>query len=104
MKFKRKPVVSSVIEAEKYKLGMEDGFETRYRDIRKPHFTWEIQHSPRDIPVQVPYICFKNKKMFIRSDDWIIKHSNGRKTIMHDKEFTKTYEKIEDSLEVMIKL
>lgn len=95
MKFRRKPVIPSVIEAEQYKPGMEDGFETRYRDVKKPHCTWEIPHSPRDLPVQVPYLKFKNSKMFIRSDDWIIKYSNGKKTLMHNKEFNKIYEKVE---------
>ena len=28
MKFRRKPVISPVIDAEQYKTGMEDGFET----------------------------------------------------------------------------
>jgi hypothetical protein len=95
MKFRRKPVIPSVIDAEQYKLGMEDGFEIRYQDAKKPHCTWEIPHSPRDLPVQVPYLKFKNSKMFIRSDDWIIKYSNGKKTLMRNKEFNKIYEKVE---------
>ena len=33
--------------------------------------------------------------MFIRSDDWIIKYSNGKKALMHNKEFNKIYEKVE---------
>jgi hypothetical protein len=102
MKFKRKPIIYSLIDAEQYKPGMEDGFEIRYQDEKKPHCTWEIPHSSRDIPVQVPYISIKGKKVFIRNDDWIIKHSNGRRTLMHNKEFKKIYEKIEDSLELMI--
>jgi hypothetical protein len=96
MKFRRKPVLPSLIDAEQYKPGMEEGFETRYQDVKKPHFTWEIPHSPRDNPVQVPFINTTYGKKFIRSDDWIIKYGNGRKTLMHDKEFSATYEKIED--------
>jgi hypothetical protein len=33
-------------------------------------------------------------KKFIRSDDWIIKHQNGRKRLIYDKEFNITYEKV----------
>jgi hypothetical protein len=39
MKSRRKPVLSSLIYAEQYKPGMEDGFETRYQDVKKPHCT-----------------------------------------------------------------
>jgi hypothetical protein len=42
MKFRRKPVISSVIDAERYKPGMEDGFETRYNDEKRPHYTWKL--------------------------------------------------------------
>ena len=102
MKFRKKPVPSSVIDAEQYKPGMEDGFEARYQDVKRPHCTWETPHSPRDIPVQVPYLYLENTKIFIRNDDWIINHSNGRKTLMHNKEFKGIYEKIEAYLEVTI--
>jgi hypothetical protein len=96
MKFRRKPVLSSVIDAEQYQPGMEDGFETRYQDVKKPNCTWEIPHSPRDTPVQVPFINTTDGNKFIRNDDWIIKYGNGRKTLKHDKEFSATYEKTED--------
>jgi hypothetical protein len=95
MKFRRKPVIPSVIEAEQYKPGMEDGFETRYRDVKKSHCTWELQCSSKAIPVQVPFLNTIYGKKFIRSDDWILKHQNGRKTLMHAKEFNKIYEKVE---------
>jgi hypothetical protein len=95
MKFRRKPAVSSVIDAEQYKTGMEDGFETRYRDLKKPHCTWEFQSSARAVPIQVPFLNTFYGKKFIRSDDWIIKYGNGRKTLMHDKEFSATYEQVE---------
>ena len=94
VKFRRKPVISSVIDAERYKPGMEDGFETRYNDVKRPHYTWEIKCSSKDIPVQVPYLNLMHGKKFIRSDDWIIKHQNGRKRLIYDKEFNKTYEKV----------
>jgi len=42
MKFRRKPVIPAIVKAEQYKPGMEDGFETRYQDVKKPHCTWEI--------------------------------------------------------------
>jgi len=95
MKFRKKPVVPSVIDAEQYKPGMEDGFEIRYRDLKKPHCTWEFQSSSRSVPVQVPYLNTFQGKKFIRNDDWIIKYNNGRKTLMHNKEFNTTYEKAE---------
>ena len=57
--------------------------------------TWEIQCSPKEIPVQVPYIYLKHDKKLIRSDDWIIKYQNGRETLMRNKEFNTTYEKVE---------
>ena len=95
MKFRRKPVIPAIVKAEQYKPGMEDGFETRYQDVKKPHFTWEIQCSPNEIPVQVPYIYLKHDKKLIRSDDWIIKYQNGRETLMRNKEFNTTYEKVE---------
>jgi hypothetical protein len=104
MKFRRKPVLSSLIDAEQYKPCMEDGFETRYQDVKKTHCTWEIPHSPRDIPVQVPFIITTYGKKFIRSDDWILTYCNDRKTLMHNKEFTKTYEKTENSTELTIEL
>ena len=94
MKFRKKPVPSSVIDAEQYKPGMEDGFETRYQDVKKLHYTWETPHSPRDIPVQVPYLILKNEKQFMRSNDWILKCQNGRKCIMRNKDFNVTYEKV----------
>ena len=37
MKFRRKPVIPAIVKAEQYKPGMEDGFETRYQDVKKPH-------------------------------------------------------------------
>ena len=95
MKFRKKPVIPAIVEAEQYKPGMEDGFETRYQDVKKPHCTWEIQCSPKEIPVQVPYIYLKHDKKLIRSDDWIIKYQNGRETLMRNKEFNTTYEKVE---------
>ena len=67
MKFRRKPVISSVIDAERYKPGMEDGFETRYNDVKRPHYTWEIKCSSKDIPVQVPYLNLMHGKKFIRA-------------------------------------
>jgi hypothetical protein len=96
MKFRRKPVISSVIDAEQYKPGMEEGFESRYRDVNKHHITRETPHSSNDIPVQVPYLYLKNEKKFIRSDDWILEYQNGRKTLMRNKEFITTYEIAKD--------
>jgi hypothetical protein len=43
MKFRKKPVIPAIVEAEQYKPGMEDGFETRYQDVKKPHCTWEMR-------------------------------------------------------------
>jgi hypothetical protein len=99
MKFRRKLVIPSMIEAEQYKSGMEDGFETRYQDVKKPHYTWEIQRLPNEIPVQVPYLYLNHDRKFIRSDDWIVKYENGRKTLVRNKEFIATYEKADDSKE-----
>jgi hypothetical protein len=46
--------------------------------------------------IQVPYLNTFQGKKFIRNNDWIIKYGNGRMTLMHDKEFNTTYEKVED--------
>ena len=61
MKFRRKPVISSVNDAEQYKPGMEEDFESRYRDVNKHYHTRETSHSSNDIPVQVPYLYLKNE-------------------------------------------
>ena len=65
------------------------------RDLKKPHCTWEFRSSARAVPVQVPYLNTFQGKKFIRNNDWIIKYGNGRMTLMHDKEFNTTYEKVE---------
>jgi hypothetical protein len=54
MKFRRKSAIPAMVDAEQYKPGMEEGFETRYQ--------------------------------------------NGKKNLMHNKEFKGVYEIIEDSL------
>jgi len=74
---------------------MEDGFEIRYQDLKKPHYTWEFQCSFNAVPVQVPFINTFQGKKFIRNDDWVVEYGNGRKTLIHDKEFNTTYEKVE---------
>jgi|GEM_PF-2324889 hypothetical protein len=95
MKFRRKPIIYPVIDADQYKPGMEDGFEIRYQDLKKPHYTWEFQCSLNAVPVQVPFINTFQGKKFIRNDDWVVEYGNGRKTLIHDKEFNTTYEKVE---------
>ena len=95
MKFRRKPIIYPVIDADQYKHGMEDGFEIRYQDLKKPHYTWEFQCSFNAVPVQVPFINTFQGKKFIRNDDWVVEYGNGRKTLIHDKEFNTTYEKVE---------
>src|SRR5665647_947220 len=95
MKFRRKPIIYPVIDADQYKPGMEDGFEIRYQDLKKPHYTWEFQCSFNAVPVQVPFINTFQGKKFIRNDNWIVEYDNGRKTLIHDKEFNTTYEKVE---------
>ena len=95
MKFRRKPIIYPVIDADQYKPGMEDGFEIRYQDLKKPHYTWEFQCSSNAVPVQVPFINTFQGKKFIRNDDWVVEYGNGRKTLIHDKEFNTTYEKVE---------
>lgn len=95
MKFRRKPIIYPVIDADQYKPGMEDGFEIRYQDLKKPHYTWEFQCSFNAVPVQVPFINTFQGKKFIRNDDWVVEYGNGRKTLIHDKEFNTTYEKVE---------
>ncbi|MHB8100913.1 MAG: hypothetical protein ACYDEF_01740 [Methanosarcina sp.] len=47
MKFRRKPVISSVIDAEQYKPGMEDGFETRYQDVKNLTVPGKLSVHPK---------------------------------------------------------
>ena len=58
---------------------MEDGFEIRYQDLKKPHYTWEFQCSFNAVPVQVPFINTFQGKKFIRNDDWVVEYDNGKK-------------------------
>jgi hypothetical protein len=95
LKFIKKPKKPSIIEAEQYRPGMEDGFEIRYQDVHKPYHTKECQTSEKEVPVNVPYIKIKENKKYLRVDDWILKCWNGRQSFVHNEEFIRNYEKVE---------
>ena len=76
MKFRKKPIE---IEAEQYKIGMEDGFEERYIDHNHPNRTFGICVSENDTPIQVPYIETLEGRHLITQGDWIITGIQGER-------------------------
>ena len=96
-KFRKKPVV---IEAEQYRLGLEDGFMTiteagchglSMAGVNQPMCAMSIG-SGRD----VPFIETLEGKHFISEGDWIITGVEGERYPCKDSVFKKTYEPVED--------
>lgn len=93
MKFRKKP---TIIDAEQYKLGMEDGFVTRYIDKDDKNITWGIPASDDEIPIEIPYITIvAGGKQLISIGDWILIHKNNSRSVISNKKFVKMYEKVE---------
>lgn len=93
MKFRKKPIE---IEAEQYKIGMEDGFEERYIDHNHPNRTFGICVSENDTPIQVPYIETLEGRHLITQGDWIITGIQGERYPCKPDIFNETYEAVED--------
>ena len=91
-KYRKKPVV---IDAEVYKPGMEDGFETRYVSESKPCSTWGIPTDAERIPVDIPFIDTLEGCHFITEGDYIITGIKGERYPCKPDIFELTYEAIE---------
>ena len=92
MKFRTKPVE---IEAERYKEGMEDGFEKRYTHYLNPGRSYGIQTSENDVEVQAPYIETLEGRHLITNGDWIITCANGERALCKPDIFEMTYDKVD---------
>jgi len=83
---------SKTIQAEQFKYGMEDGFETRYTSEEYPNITWGIPTSEDNIEVEIPYIITdEDHRQLINEGDYIIHLENGTKKIKQKNEFEKKY-------------
>lgn len=81
-KYRKKPVV---VEAEKYKKGMEDGFEW----VQEEQGEW-VKESYK------PYINTLEGKHYISEGDYIITGVKGERYPCKPNIFEMTYEKVED--------
>jgi hypothetical protein len=93
MKFRRKPLE---IEAEKYKPGMEDGFLTKFQDLKHSN---RLNHFPKSIEeksVKIPYILTRyggHKR--VKLGDWILISKDGSKDVWDNNKFMKNWEPID---------
>ncbi len=85
-----------VIEAEVYKPGMEDAFETRYASEKNPNQTWGFPTKEDCIPVEIPYIDTLEGKCLITNGDYIITGVKGERYPCKPDIFEMTYEAVED--------
>jgi hypothetical protein len=77
-KYRKKPVI---VEAEIYRLGLEDGFDIKYP---------EEQH----LADKKPYINTLEGKMYINNGDYIITGIKGERYPCKPDIFEATYEKV----------
>ena len=90
-KFRKKPVV---IEAEQYRVGMEDGVvpfgESVFLDVNLS----AIWAKTGENPGGVPYIKTLEGEMFISPGDWIITGVKGEKYPCKPDIFEETYDAV----------
>lgn len=90
-----------VIDAEKYKKGMEDGFENiRVSDLREDNI--KVAHAwygdvikDKTANITLPYISILGDKEYIGPNDMIVTQCGGNRYICNKDIFEKTHEKIE---------
>ena len=92
-KYRKKPIV---VEAELYKIGMENGFD-RCDSVTcqiDRNFGWEC--STCKLELGRPYLNTRQGKVYISKGDMIITQSDGEKYPCNPINFEQTYELIED--------
>ena len=95
-KFRKKPVV---IEAEKYSVGLEDGFVTMGEAITAGcHVETYKQPACADFR-GVPFIATLEGKHFISEGDWIITGVQGERYPCKPDIFEATYEPVEEGID-----
>lgn len=91
-KFRKKPVV---IEAEQYRLDLEDGFATIGEAIIAG-YSQSTYRRPRCAEFYgIPYIDTLEGRHFIGEGDWIITGVAGERYPCKDSIFRETYEAVE---------
>jgi hypothetical protein len=89
MKFRKKPIV---IEAEKYKPGMEDGFECY--DVLGKYIGYWPTGGPLPRAQCIPVIRTLEGNHQISEGDWIITGVKGERYPCKPDIFEQTYEKV----------
>ena len=92
-KFRKKPVV---VEAEIYRLGLEDGFDTIGEAIVSGLKNSGYQHPECAKFKGVPFIQTLEGKHYISEGDWIITGVEDEKYPCKDHIFAKTYESVNE--------
>lgn len=97
-KYRKKPVI---VEAEKYKLGIEDGFDCSYEGISHGDClgesceNWE-KNGKEDCPYRQPYINTLEGKLYISEGDYVITGVKGERYPCKPDVFEMTYEPVEE--------
>lgn len=86
-KYRKKPIV---IEAFKYQLGMEDGFQRDY----DPYMCACCQDSCHGCKNYKPYINTLEGKLYISPGDYIVIGINGERYPVKPDIFEQTYEPV----------
>lgn len=90
MKYRTKP---NVIDAVKFRSGMEDGIDEIEVEGREP---WDRTTA------YYPYIRYNYRKIQIDFGDWVITEQDGNKYSMKDSEFKKKFEAITDEVDLKL--
>jgi hypothetical protein len=102
-KYRRKPII---VEAEKYREGLEDGFDTM--DIIKHEGQElnldELECLNTDVGKKYPYIRTLEGKHYIHKGSYIITGIAGERYPCKPDIFEATYEKVEEGLKNHVKI
>lgn len=81
MTAKRKIVVNKNETAEKYELGMEDGFDV-WGNLLANNYPVSKYKQPEGTEFKgIPYIIVDGKKQYITRDDYILTSKSGKKSV-----------------------
>jgi hypothetical protein len=98
MKYRRKP---KEIEAEQYQPGMEDGFITKFQDLKHSDRLNNLPKSIEEKPVKIPYIITRyggHKR--VKIGDWILTSKDGSKDVWGNGKFLKNWELMDNGKEI----
>lgn len=90
-KYKRKP---TLIEAQQYKRGMEDGFAA-FKIFTEEFLGYFEKGQPYPKSNLKPYIQTLTGKMIFEEDAYIVTESNGKRRIISKDVFEEKYQLVE---------